>query len=588
MLVVGYMPGDFPIAAKAVCNDMIMTVEKNYDVEDRIRSISAVLHPYVHVLDVGGTPMVNFAPDRKDVASKASSLLYRIGVAMPERKESRISKFVKFAKVFIMLNFESLTSGEMVDTSTWLRKSSYGGSRVADLKRKGNLNIIVDGKTLQVKTFVKDEAYATPKHPRAIMSFSDESKVLIGAIARCIDKKTFANERFFVKGTDPKKWPEMLKNMFGERPVMETDFTSMEAHHTGEFLEIVHFWFMHMIRDCGVSNDLKRLLSQMIKGRRDIRMKGLRASVDERLMSGAMWTSSSNAILNLCLMAYLTSESQGLDPEAQAKWATENFVGKIEGDDGITAFSAVDTKVIEELGLKLKFEVHDRYGDASFCGIVCHPDSDRIITDPIKVLKNFFMLPIKYQGSPTAQRRLLRAKALSYMYNFKHCPVVGPMVDAICRITTDVRRIGNISTELGFKSEYAVKAQEAKLWDAVVDVSSTDRVHMSNKFGMSISDQQVYEAAFNSWDGLKPLVLPYELRGAEYYYAENFVVPDLALAPPVPLVPEYVLDDMWACNPFIRRGIKSDAFQPFCNREFLPVDGTTDGQFLAADGNSSG
>jgi hypothetical protein len=282
---------------------------------------------------------------------------------------------------------------------------------------------------------------------------------------------------------------------------MGTDFSSFEAHHRNLIAELGVFWVMHMCRGVGNAH-FRRLVSRMMTGVNKSVFTYITSEVEDTLMSGAMWTSSQNGMMNLLLMSYLVTRSKypdlGLDELVEK--ASSEYCGIHEGDDGLCVTAPVDENLIAQLGLKLKFNYFSDYTLASFCGIICDPVSQTNITNPLKVVRNLFVLPVKYRNQPVARHEaLLKAKAMSLLYMYPACPIVSSMCRAIVRRTKrlDVR---SISTELdSYKKELFVYAQRADVCnEEIVEISPDTRVLMEEVFQIPAEFQWYAEAAFDN------------------------------------------------------------------------------------------
>lgn len=456
--------------------------------------------------------------------NQIAATVHRFGCEMPRYDKEEMRRFVCFAKTFIENKFFPLTFEECHSTREWLDSASYSGSRkiaLFDLRRNA---VTIDAATTVVKSFVKNEAYDEGKNARGINSYSDLSKALVGAIISDSDHKTFST-KWFVKGSNPRDWPEKLREVLGLEKVVETDFSSFEAHHSGPLAGIVRHWIMHMIRHVA-TNSLKRLISQMVMGRNRIEFKHLTAEIDQRLMSGAMWTSSANGVLNLLLMSYLSLRSQfpEMDSAELVDKVDSNFSGLVEGDDGICVDRGFNTNIIADLGLKLKFEHHDFYGDASFCGIVCTPNMKNVVTDPVKVISRLFVLDKKFVSAKSnVQLSLLRAKALSLKVNFNDCPVIGPLCQRICDLTRghDVRPV---TSENDWKMSKLIPiAVKEKVWQRKPVVDWESRVLVSERFGVPVSLQLEWEEQIGGFTSVLSLDLSLFRSDEKLSFCNRFV-----------------------------------------------------------------
>jgi hypothetical protein len=342
------------------------------------------------------------------------------------------------------------------------------------------------------KSFLKWEPYVKGKQSRAINSPSDRCKVIFGPIQWAIDKILF-QDKHFMKGKNPKDWPAELLELFGEEEVMGTDFTSFEAHHRGVFSDIGYAWIAHSLRGAPVSNNLKRLYLQQMCGRNECDFRGLKVSVDQRLMSGVMWTSSDNGLKNLLSLAYLTWACPKKDPKDFPEHVRRSRI-RVEGDDGIFPKCEIDPKRISDLGMKLKLDEYQNFRTASFCGIMS--DGKQLHADPWIFIRKFFLMEPKYQSSkmPTLNA-LLRTKALSYKYLFNDTPVIGPICQNIVDQTRhlDIRKYTS-STEIGgWKSAFTKQAINDKIWLRKPNVTAEARAFVAEQFGMDERTQRILE-----------------------------------------------------------------------------------------------
>jgi ribosomal protein S18 len=461
--------------------------------------------------------LVPFKPDLGSPANQVAATVHRFGREMPVGQPKEIKNFVEFAKAFIPMAWPStLEKGDVPECDEWLAHSNYPGSR-RDYLLKMRQELRAWEKGLgTVKSFIKDECYSEPKQPRAINSFDDTTKVILGPLFHAIDQRTFGidefsklnpaanpGSRFFVKGTNPRDWPKKLGELFGTKPVLSTDFSSFEAHHRDEFAYVVYFWMLHMIRKIPECRPLKTLIAKMVTGRHSVEFKHIKCSLDYRLMSGALWTSSSNGVLNLLLMSYLSTCHLGLDPRAQAEHAVHSFIGKVEGDDGICDATHLSREKVREfgerMGLVLKPKVYPSYSGAGFCGIVCDAQAGVVCKDPIEVMRKFFVLPSRYANARQSKfASLYRARALSYLANFGACPVIGEMCHWVCRMTAGADVAFGRGALDQYHQAHLDLAMKERVWTLRHEVSDTSRVLVQDHFGLCVEEQRRMEAVFRN------------------------------------------------------------------------------------------
>jgi len=353
---------------------------------------------------------------------------------------------------------------------------------------------------VRTKSFIKHEVYwPEPKNARGINSYEDEWKAFIGPFQKAVDEKLFKALPYFIKGLNPRDRPRLLFDKLGRNRVMSTDFSSFEAHHIGEMAKVGVFWIMHMLRGVTFKSHFRRVLVRMFQGTNTSRFKHLTVSVAERLMSGAMWTSSANGVLNLLIMSFLNAKAKY--PAASNEWLVENhelyFTGFVEGDDGICLDNDIPDSLITDLGINLTWERHPNFGTASFCGALCSLDDLVVIADPIKWLAKMTVAPPKYlHSSRNVKMSLVRALALSGLYQYRDCPVIGPICWSLCKRTSGFS-IDRVTAEQdAWKRDLLVAANRRETWSTQPVVKPSVRDLVAEMFGVSVPDQLYLESLF--------------------------------------------------------------------------------------------
>lgn len=480
-----------------------------------------------------------YKTDPSYVWNKVAACVHRFGTKMP-RPAQGAKDFVDFARNFILFHFESLKPEELLTLDEWLEKTDYTQVRKEELRKLRRSHNHLTEKDLVSKSFIKDEVYNEVKQPRAINSPSDLTKAFVGPLFYSIDKKTFAT-KWFVKGTNPKLWPALLAELFGDEKVTSTDFSSFEAHHSGIFAYIVYFWALHMCRNV-CSNNMKRLVARMMLGTNVTKFKGVSATILQRLMSGSMWTSSANSVLNLIISAYLNARSS--DPLAPAIYLAQNIHlylrGKFEGDDGIYNYVPINPALITQLGIVYKPDVFEHYSQASFCGVVCDPKSLCVITDPIKALRKFPCLNPDMGTTPKRRAALIRAKALSMLCVYEQCPILSVLAKRVIELVGYV----NIDWVMSVTDSYNRGIlQEAKSvnWRREIVIDGNTRFMMQEKFGVTIADQIKIESQIKASDSLEfQIDLSAFQKKIDFDFSYRFISPfkfeDWCTPPPPPLL----------------------------------------------------
>ena len=501
-----------------------------------------------------GVPdLIPYNPDKQHLDNYLAAAFHRFCRRMDEPDPATADEFERFCKSFIVNKVDQLVDSDLLTVDQWLEGTKYKPARREYLGKLAAKTTTIYSWEFFCACFLKDEHYMEDKNPRAINSPSDVTKAVLGPLVKSIEKKFFKQfSHIFVKGSDPRTWPERLRNMFGDRSVMETDFKSFESHHRGVYSRVVHFFFMHMLRGTSMANSERRMISQLVLGTNVCQFQDVEVIVEERLMSGVLWTSLANGLLNFLILAFLntTTMRPDLSPEQRVETIPEHFVGLVEGDDGICLNNSIPESLIKKMGLMLEFDVHSKFSEASFCGCVCDPDSLAIALDPLKILRSFFYLPGKYvRSSRKVKLALLRAKALSYTVTAPKCPVVRPLVDRILEITRGMSVDGVIAEFEAHKQDMIRVAQEELRQSRDYrrgKIPDSMRFVVWQRFGVSPEEQLIMEDAIERWDGSTDLMMDLSIYASDrdfkqvldHFNDANYLAPPLP--DELPHVPDHV------------------------------------------------
>lgn len=503
---------------------------------------------YIRQPGLGRPLLVPIIPSLRSYENEALAAQHRFACDMPTPTDAM--PFLRYAIEFIRTRLTPID--RIPEFEEWLDATNYPGSRKDYFRRLQKDLVVADKSFFRVDAFIKLEGYDEPKNPRAICSPSDESKVYLGPMCHAIDKATFSSVPYFVKGTDPKEWPRRLQELFGANPVTGTDFSSFEAHQRGIFADIICYWFRHMTRKVPGACTRVKVIKQLVKGRRTIKFPCSIAQVDERLMSGAMWTSSSNGLLNLLIMSYLSLHARHPDLDgAELLTKLDDFVGLVEGDDGICRRFDPLPGDIERLGCRLKMSASESFDKAGFCKIICDPESLDTIRDPIKVLSHFFVLDPKLEKSrPAKIHAMLRAKALSFKYVAGNCPIIGVLADEVLTRTRSVDVSASLQYLESHKRDLVTRAVHAKIWQEPARISQSSRVLVESVFGVTVAEQLRIESEIRGG-----LVVDLEAYALDHHYVHSAVFIQ-------PIGTEHHLPERWYRRPPLPVAKKADVCSP--------------------------
>jgi hypothetical protein len=232
----------------------------------------------------------------------------------------------------------------------------------------------------------------------------------------------------FIKHVPVRDRPDYLLNNIFEScpgPFKMTDFTSFESGFGPEFMEHCEFrLYRHLLSNFPYAAEL---LCSALRGWNVCEFKWFTVFVECKRMSGEMVTSLGNGFSNLCIaMAACRGDPRDL-----------RIV--VEGDDGLMYHpNGFDEQFYEDCGFTIKVETAPSVYEASFCGLMMSDDGCTM-TDPRKVLLNFGWShsPMMFGGSKV-RAGLLRAKAMSLLYEHPRCPILSVLARRVLDLTSSV------------------------------------------------------------------------------------------------------------------------------------------------------
>lgn len=424
-----------------------------------------------------------------------------------------VRRFVEFAKKMVLEHVPTLDPKEVMNFEEWLEHSSYSGNRKDQLRLERERIISGKMKWCNSKAFIKYEGYdKADKPPRIINSPSDAVKTILGPYQASMDHAMFTKlQRWFVKGTDPRTWVEKQEQAFGTMKVINTDFSSFECHHRGAMAYIVWFWQMHMLRDVFAAHASgkrahKNFINKLIRGSNVNYMGKIKVKIDETLMSGVAWTSSSNGLLNWLINSFLClnhgNETDGIDDLVRE---SHSFRGMFEGDDGVFEDRGQTDDEAECLGVMLVMKRYDNYEQADFCSMTFVRGEPAMAYDWRRAVRNLCLIPMQYIDSNDSKlKSLLRAKALSYSYLYHDSPIVGELAKKVLDLTRGYCCDGVLGVLEVHKRQFIAKALSERLYHHVPNPSPAMRVAYAAKFGISPAEQLLMERQIrNSGEEIK-------------------------------------------------------------------------------------
>lgn len=392
---------------------------------------------------------------------------------------------------------------------------------------------VFDRKYTRIKGFIKNEAYGTYKAPRLILSRSDLFKILVGPTIKRIENivyhlKSPKGRLYFIKTIPSNERANYIRRTFDlgagftDRPkeklrrYLVTDFKAFESGFSKEFMENCEFLlYEHMVKFLPHCDEFLRYL-RVILGRNFIRLRFSTFRITARRMSGEMNTSLGNGFSNLMLILYACFSHGITDVEVC-----------VEGDDSLCSYVGpiIDGQFWSSFGFSIKLIYHHYPSYASFCGQVFNFETLTIIPDPIKILLNLTWMNMKYcNRKPIVHAGLLRARALSILYQYSGCPIVQELAVYALRVSEHAP-IYEDDTLDSFHKQVFHEARCSIL--PVRIISPVDRALMFQLYGISPTEQIEVEKYLKSLTRLQPLSIPILKKycnadQVHYYY--NYVV----------------------------------------------------------------
>jgi len=401
---------------------------------------------------------------------------------------------------------ENVPVVRVLDFEEWLETTTYTEARKDELREahdslKGG---VPDKHTAaKINSFVKTEGYDVYKHARLINSRGDAFKVFSGPAFKAIEEVIYQN-RAFVKHTPVRDRPALVKSLIqAGRRYYATDFTAFESHFVPLIMETLE---MRLYRHCLQGWKGYNTLHRTLTGWNKLHTRtGVHAKVKGRRMSGEMCTSLGNGFSNLMLALFIAQKKGG------------QIDGFVEGDDGLFASTVpLCAKDYEELGFTIKItEVIDPC-TASFCGMVFGADG-HIMPDPRHFLANFTFTSSFIHAGDRVMKELLRAKALSTLYETPACPIVSAVARRALR---DTRGSKARFVHDGYHETLHVPRDERGLVEVSITLSS--RELFESLYGISIATQLAIEKAVErgKWNEVTSMLPP---TGDMLHYYTRYV-----------------------------------------------------------------
>lgn len=369
-----------------------------------------------------------FGRDTNDTKTLVDGLNKRIRRELPAIDPAVLRRFESFVDKWVRRELTPLGHHQMMSFEEWVESCPYPQLRKDDLRRcyaELNGGLPTRAQASKVECFMKTESYPigeTFKAGRWIMSRTDKSKVVLGPIFKSIERVVYERHEFIKHVPVADRHKVICGLRFGGVRYIITDYTAFESSFHPDLMKVCEVaMYKHMLKNYP---GLAAFVEQTLTGVNHLYTRnGVKTRIKGRRMSGEMCTSLGNGFTNLMLMAFMCEENG-------ATWR-----GFVEGDDGIFAISGpVPTKEqFAALGFEIKLaEIRDPTL-GGFCGVVAA--SSGLIRDPVRFLQTFGWTTNSVSAGPKVMKELLRAKALSALYETPSCPLIAAIATRAYELT---------------------------------------------------------------------------------------------------------------------------------------------------------
>lgn len=483
----------------------------------------ATTNPQIRQPEMVGLPCmvtggVFFRPNTKDPISAAKGLNKRLIHPRPPIDRVLLGLLKRYTTKWNEENLRSLDPSEVPTFEEWLAKVNHPEWRKAEYRRakeQWDNGEVSASRLREKKCFVKAEFYDDPKYHRIIHSPHDWEKVLQGPFVAAIEKLLFSRPEF-IKKVPRAQWPEYIRRRVGIPGFRcyTADYSSFEANHVDELQQVTElpmaaYVLANLLNEFGVndiltSDEKKELLSKLFRAW----VKGTRSS-------GRMSTSVFNGYDNIVFNGFVLVHFCG---------ATE-WTCVVEGDDGLfvhNGYRDPEPWMFERLGLTIKIIVVDNWYEASFCGVVTHPDVMNTLASPWKVLLTCSWAGQEYlRAKDDTLSKLAQVKGLSYLAQYPGAPVIQSIALWM------LRNSGYDPARLGELLEWYQQQRGTTFWDRQVikeirgsalyaqNVEIGSREIVEKVFGMDMETQHALEELFDNGGAcvdLPPNLVPEKYR----------------------------------------------------------------------------
>lgn len=484
-------------------------------------------------------------PDTTHPWSQMDGVAKRMAFLPPKYNRRLRRKFRKFVRRWCQLNLEPIEASMNFDALlrevivNWLSQTNYPDWRKEEILRASadyNFDHFWDfykgyHKKSRIKLFTKEEFYSEYKQHRGIWAREDCFKAIAGPLIREIEKRLFRLP-YFIKKIPKHERPNYIDELLrsDDLKYQGTDFTSFESLFVTDMMQDCEFeLYKHMTSHNPAARLVARLIMRVTAMDNLVASKYYKIKVRAKRMSGEMNTSLCNGFSNLMFLLF-----------AVHIYNIKYTGPVVEGDDALIGLSQlIPPQYYVDMGLNVKMEMHDDLSEASFCGIIYHPDDMANIREPFEPLATTTWVTSKYAYcNQKKYYELLRAKALSLMFEYPGCPIIYNYGKKLFDLLHDYEVKIDSRAYSKFNLERMQNAYNAYVENRLPfkEVGRSTRLLMEKKFNVSVPqqiliEQEIENMTLESWDCPVATSIMPELWKVNYdrYVVKNFYQNNISL-----------------------------------------------------------
>lgn len=281
--------------------------------------------------------------------------------------------------------------------------------------------------------------------PRLIMTMSDYLSVELSPLIEIINIWNHSVfEQFQVKSMNPDDFVQKVAS-FTNRKHIVTDYSAFESSVSYRFKTLENLLIYKLYKKFKFHNTYRHFIKLHFNDRLLHSPAGI-FRISSRC-SGDYLTSTFNCVINFLINAY-SAHVMGLD------YRKISLI--VEGDDGLTIPSQIDSEVINKLGFQFSANVAGSVpGDVDFLRKRWLYEGSLISVG--RSLKNLMWVLSNQELSLKRQLTILRAKALSYYFMSPGHPIITSMINYILRNTAGLTYFKGLERYMSYSNTFDVR-----------------------------------------------------------------------------------------------------------------------------------